>query len=108
MLLLKIKMALSRLGFHVSYGLGDLKLAKKSNLDKQILKDMMYGCLKELGENKDLFYHSSFGRQYSHVNEKGKEPALEILEDFVFKIREIEEQAYEDRKKKDTFDALKQ
>ena len=68
----------------------------------------MYGCLKELGENTDLFYHSSFGRQYCHINEKGKEPALEILEDFVFKIREVEEQAYEDRKKKDTFDALKQ
>ena len=68
----------------------------------------MYGCLKELGENTDLFYHSSFGRRYCHINEKGKEPALEILEDFVFKIREVEEQAYEDRKKKDTFDALKQ
>jgi len=80
---------------------------KKSNLDKQILKDMIYGCLRELGENKDLFYHSSFGQQYSHFHDKGKEPVLEILHDLICKIREVEEQAFEDRKKQETFDALK-
>ncbi len=82
-------------------------MAKKSSINKQILKDMMYGCLKELSENKMLYYHSTFGRQYSHLTEEGKDPAIEILEEFVHKIREAEEQAYEERKKKDTFDALK-
>lgn len=82
-------------------------MAKKSSMNKQILKDMMYGCLKELGENNSLYYHSTLSREYSHLTDKGRDPAIEILEEFVHKIREVEEQAYEDRKKKDTFDALK-
>jgi hypothetical protein len=80
---------------------------KKSNLDKQIIKDMMYGCLKELGENKQLFYYSNFGKQYSHFTKLGKESVLEIMEEFVHTIQESEEQIYQDRKKQDTFDALK-
>lgn len=80
---------------------------KKSSIDKEILKDTMYGCLKELGENDRFFYQSGFGREFCKVNENSEKAALEILTDFICKIKEVEAAEYEKRKKQDTFDALK-
>ena len=107
MRLLKIKMALSRLGFPVSYGLEDLNQVKKSELNKQILKDMIYGCLKELGQNDQVYYHSTFGQKYCHVQENAKETCLKILEDFIAKVRQVEEESYQDRKKQDFLNEFK-
>ena len=80
---------------------------KRYNVDKQVLKDMVYGCLKELGENSSVYYHSKFGEKYSHFTEKGEKAVVAILQDFVHRILETEEQEYQERKKQDTFDALK-
>ncbi len=80
---------------------------KKSELNKQILKDMIYGCLKELGHNDSVYYHSNFGTKYCHIKDDAKDHCLKIFEDFVAKIREVEENVYSERKKQDTFEALK-
>ncbi len=80
---------------------------KKSELNKQILKDMIYGCLKELGQNSKVYYHSEIGMKYSHLQEDAKENCLKILEDFVAKVREAEEALYQDRKKKDFLNEFK-
>lgn len=68
---------------------------------------MIYGSLKELGENSSVYYHSNFGGIYSHFTEKGEKAVVAILQDYVHRILEAEEQEYQERKKRDTFDALK-
>lgn len=82
-------------------------LAKKSSIDKQILKDLIYGCINELGKNKDFYYQSTFGRQYSHLTPKGEQACITIFEEFVHKILEAEEAEYQARRKRETFEALK-
>ena len=68
---------------------------------------MIYGSLKELVENSSVYYHSNFGEKYSHFTEKGEKAVVAILQDFVHRILEAEEREYQERKKRDTFDALK-
>lgn len=80
---------------------------KKSELDKQAIKDMMYGSLKELGRNQNFYYHSGFGHKYSHIRDEGRDLALSVLQDFVEKILELEERIYDERKKHDTVEALR-
>jgi len=82
-------------------------LAKRSSIDKQILKDLIYGCIKELGQNKDFYYHSNFSSKYSHLTQKGEQSCIPIFEEFVRKILEAEEAEYQERRKRETFDALK-
>lgn len=82
-------------------------LAKKYSIDKRILKDLIYGCINELGKNKEFYYHSNFGRQYSHLTSKGEQACITIFEEFVHKIIEAEEAEYQERRKRETFEALK-
>ena len=84
-----------------------MKLAKRSSIDKQILKDLIYGCIKELGQNQDFYYHSNFGSKYSHLTQKGEKACIPIFEEFVHKVLEAEEAEYQERRKRETFDALK-
>ena len=44
-------------------------MAKRSSIDKQILKDLIYGCIKELGQNQDFYYHSNFGSKYNLMHQ---------------------------------------
>jgi len=84
-----------------------LKLARKFELDKKIVKDLIYGCIKELGQNKEFYYHSKFGGHYDYLTEKGEEACLAIFKDFVEKVLAAEEHEYQERKKRDTFNSLK-
>ena len=84
MLLLKIKMALTRYGFRVSYALEDLQQAKKCKgfvMDKQAIKELMYGGLKEIMNNNRYYYKSSVGKEYSSFTPNGKEVVQEFVTD---------------------------
>ena len=68
---------------------------------------MIYGCLYELGKNKEFYYKSGFGSKYSHIHDDAKDNCIKIFEDFVDKILNAEEEIYKDRKRHDTFSDLK-
>lgn len=93
MLLLKIKMVLIRLGFRVSLGLEDLRRAKKSKglvMDKQAIKELMYGGIKELMNNSRYYYRSSTGRQFSSFTEPGKIAVQEFVHEIAAYITDAE------------------
>jgi len=82
-------------------------LAKKYELDKEVVKDLIYGCIKELGQNKNLYYQSNFGPQYGHLSDRGEKVCLVIFQDLVEKVLSAEEKEYQERRKRETFDAIK-
>lgn len=41
-------------------------------MEKQAVKDLMYGSLTELMQNRQYYYHSSVGQQYCHWTEEGE------------------------------------
>ena len=110
MLLLKIKMALTRCGFRVSYGLEDLDRAKKSKgivMDKQAIKELMYGGLKEIMNNSRYYYKSSVGKNYSSFTTVGREVVNEFVTDLAGYITEAEEAELDTRAKDMVLKTLK-
>jgi hypothetical protein len=41
-------------------------------MEKQAVKDLMYGSLNELMQNRQYYYHSSVGAEYSYWTDEGK------------------------------------
>ena len=102
MLLLRIKMVLIRLGFRVSLDLGDLQQAKKSKglvMEKQAIKELMYGGLKEIMNNNRYYYKSSVGKQYSSFTENGKLVVQEFVTDLAGYITAAENAELDQRAK---------
>jgi hypothetical protein len=48
-------------------------------VDKQALKDLLYGGIEEMTQNSRLYYHSSIGTSYSHWTEAGAKNLAEFL-----------------------------
>ena len=41
-------------------------------MEKQAVKDLMYGSLNELMQNRRYYYYSSIGAEYCHWTDEGK------------------------------------
>ena len=41
-------------------------------MEKQAVKDLMYGSLNELMQNRQYYYYSSVGAEYCHWTDEGK------------------------------------
>lgn len=52
---------------------------KKSNIDKDSVKDLLYGGINELIKNRKYFYNSSINSEYSQFTDEGKEAVLNYL-----------------------------
>lgn len=107
MLLLKIKTVLTALGFHVSYGSADLRQGKNCKLDKQALKDILYGSIAELSKNSKYFKDSPFGGKYCYYTEEGEKAVLEILQFWTIKLVEEEKRLLDKRAKELVLQELK-
>jgi hypothetical protein len=95
-------MALTRSGFHVSYGLEDLQQAKKCKglvMEKQAIKELMYGGLKEIMNNNRYYYKSSVGKEYSNFTETGKAVVQEFVQDLAGYITAAENAELDQRAK---------
>jgi predicted GIY-YIG superfamily endonuclease len=95
-------MALIRLGFRVSLGLEDLRRAKKSKgyrMEKQAIKQLMYGGIKELMNDRRYFYNSGMGRKYSHWTEEGRLAIYEFVSDISVYITDAENAELDQRAK---------
>ena len=76
-------------------------------MNKDAIKDMMFGGVTELVRNRRFYYYSSVGPQYSHWTEEGKQALVEYMEVMSYKMRQAEEAELEERAKQQTLNALK-
>ena len=60
-------------------------------MDKQAIKDVMFGGLSEIMKNRKYYYFSSVGSNYCHFTEEGKEALLEYMNLMGAKLCEVEE-----------------
>jgi hypothetical protein len=74
-------------------------------MDKEAIKDLVYGGLEEIVNNRRYYYHST--ASYSHFTDLGKQAVGEFLDIMAFKIREAEQQDLEQRAKQQVLDGLK-
>ena len=76
-------------------------------MDKQAIKDLIFGGINELMRDRDYYYHSSVGQGYSHWTDKGKDALIEYMNVMGWKLREAEEADLKKRAKEMTMSALK-
>ena len=60
-------------------------------MEKQAIKDMMFGGVLELSRDSRYYYCSGVGSSYSHWTEQGKEALLEYMQTMAYKMKEAEE-----------------
>jgi len=60
-------------------------------MKKSAVKDLVFGGLAELTRNRDYYYHSSAGSNYSHFTEEGELALKEFMKEMVPLMRQAEE-----------------
>ena len=80
---------------------------KKSKMKKGAIKDLFYGGMLELLNNRNYYYHSSVGSSYSHLTEDGKEAMIEFMNMIAFKMKEAEDADLNNRAKQQVIEQLK-
>jgi hypothetical protein len=68
-------------------------------MDKQAVKDLIFGGIHELMRNRKYYYHSSVGQGYSHWTDEGKEALSEYMNVMGWKLMEAEEADLRQRSK---------
>ena len=48
-------------------------------MNRQALKDLLYGGIEEMTQNPKLFYRSSVGKEYSNWTEEGQANLAEFM-----------------------------
>ena len=69
-------------------------------MDKTAVKDLIFGGIDELMQDKRYYYYSSSGHHYSHWTEAGKQALLEYMQVMGWKLRQAQEEDL-DRRAKD-------
>lgn len=68
-------------------------------MEKQAIKELMYGGLKEIMNNNRYYYKSSVGKNYSNFTPAGKEVVQEFVADLAGYIVEAENVELDQRSK---------
>jgi len=76
-------------------------------LEKDAVKDLFYGGITELMNNKEFYYRSSVGADYSHWTEKGSFVLLEFVNSMTKQMHTAEERALDKRAKELVLKGLK-
>jgi hypothetical protein len=76
-------------------------------MKKGAIKDLVYGGMEELLNNRNYYYHSSVGAGYSHLTEEGKDAVVEFINLMAWKIKEASEADLDQRAKQQVLDQLK-
>ena len=71
------------------------------------MKDLLYGGLTELMNNKELYYRSSVGADYSHWTERGTNVLQEFVKSWTKQMHMAEDQALDKRAKELVIKGLK-
>jgi hypothetical protein len=76
-------------------------------MDKQAIKDVMFGGLSELMRNPNYYYFSSVGSAYSYWTEDGKQALCEYMNLMACKFHEAEQESLNKRAKELVIKGLK-
>lgn len=76
-------------------------------MDKQAIKELMYGGLKEIMSNRIYYYRSSVGKNYSSFTSAGREVMHQFVEDLAGYICQAEDAALDERAKELVLKELK-
>jgi hypothetical protein len=76
-------------------------------MDKNAVKDLMFGGVSELMRNRHFYYSSTVGPAYCHWTEEGKEALQVYMELMAVKIHEAEQESLNKRAKEMVINGLK-
>lgn len=76
-------------------------------MKKSAIKDLCYGGMLELLNNRNYYYHSGVGSSYSHLTEDGKVAMIEFMNMIAYKMKEAEDADLNERAKQQVLDQLK-
>ena len=76
-------------------------------MEKAAVKDLVYGGLEEIINNRRYYYASSVGFGYNHFTDEGKQAVTEFMDLMAYKIREAENADLNRRAKEQVLDELK-
>lgn len=68
-------------------------------MEKDVVKDILYGGLAELMNNKEFYYRSSVGPDYSNWTERGNIVMLAFVNSMIKQIHTAEDKALDKRAK---------
>ena len=72
-----------------------------------ILHRQIYSGLFEILKDRELYYHSTVGKDYSHLTTQGKEAVVKWLEIMAWEMLELERKELDARAKKLVWEELK-
>ena len=76
-------------------------------MQKGAIKDLVYGGLEEIINNRNYYYKSSVGFGYNHFTDEGKIALCEFMDLMAYKISEAENTDLDRRAKQQVIDQLK-
>ena len=76
-------------------------------MEKQAIKELMYGGVNELMQNRRYYYHSSVGMNYSHWTTEGKTAMEEFMKEMTQYIYDAEQKSLDERAKELVLKELK-
>ncbi len=77
-------------------------------MQRQAIKDIVYGGLMEIMKNREYYYHSGIGSHYSHFTDEGTEAVREFLNVISGKMMEAEHEELDQRAKAQVISQLRQ
>lgn len=76
-------------------------------LEKSAIKDLFYGGMMEILNNREYYYNSRIGAEYNHFTEKGKATMDEYLKSMANLMLKAEEESLNKRAKELVINGLK-
>ena len=76
-------------------------------MEKDVVKDLMWGGLIELTNNKELYYRSSVGPEYGQWSDRGTLVMMAFMNSIIKQMVAAEEQALNNRAKELVIKGLK-
>jgi len=77
-------------------------------MQRPAIKDAVYGGLMEIMRNRQYYYHSGIGSNYSHFTDEGREAVQEFINVMAGKMLEAEHHELDERAKQQVINCLKQ
>jgi hypothetical protein len=76
-------------------------------MEKQAIKELIYGGINEMMQNSKYYYHSSVGRSYSNWTPTGEAAMKEFMAEMTKFIYDAEQASLDNRSKDMLLKALK-
>lgn len=75
-------------------------------MQKNAVKDLIFGGLSELIQNREYYYHSPLGAEYSHWTDAGEDVMTGFMTIMAFYIAEADAESLDERAKELVMDGL--